>query len=176
MAQSVKIKGLKQLLDKLDDYPKEMSKRVDDELSAGAFDIAGLARELAPTDEGRLKNSITAITDKDMHKEVVTNLFYAPYVEFGTGRKVQVPAGLESVAAEFKGPSGRGTFEQMVLSILAWGRRKGIIKGRNQMAQANGLAKRILRNGIKAQPFFFRSLDAFEPKIIENVRKALSWK
>lgn len=189
---SVRIRGLDHLVSRLNDYPAKMSKAVDRELSAGAIEVAGLGAELAPVDEGRLKQGQNAVTSEFLSKQVVNNVFYAPYVEFGTGRKTQVPAGLESVAAKFKGPAGRGNFEQMVDSLMGWVRRKGLAgtfstKTRRRTGSplrqaiqerqlAIFLAKRILRNGIRPQPFFFRALDALEPEIVKKVEEALSWK
>lgn len=43
------------------------------------------AKELCPTDTSRLKNSISHETDDDT-VYVGTNVEYAPYVEFGTGK------------------------------------------------------------------------------------------
>lgn len=48
--------------------------------------VANKAKVKAPIDEGPLRNSIAdAYRDNGMTGEAGTNLFYAPYVEFGTG-------------------------------------------------------------------------------------------
>lgn len=54
-----------------------------------ALEEIGLTAEkyavmLTPTDTGRLKNSITH-TVKDKTVYIGTNVFYAPYIEYGTG-------------------------------------------------------------------------------------------
>lgn len=176
MSSGVKIKGLDRLVRKLKEWPEEIAKDVDEELSIGAIQVAGLANELAPTGvTGQLGQRNVADTTTFLEKNVTNNLFYAPFVEFGTGKKVNIPAGLEDVAAKFKGPTNRGNFEQMVDSILYWAKKKGYIKGRNQRAQARFMSMKILKNGIRPRPFFFRALDALEPDIIKNVKRAIKW-
>lgn len=61
-----------------------------DEAVAKALETIGLvaeryAKEMCPTDTSRLKNSISHETDDDT-VYVGTNVEYAPYVEFGTGK------------------------------------------------------------------------------------------
>lgn len=61
-----------------------------DEAVAKALETIGLvaeryAKEMCPTDTGRLKNSISHQVDDDT-VYVGTNVEYAPYVEFGTGK------------------------------------------------------------------------------------------
>ena len=61
-----------------------------DEAVAKALETIGLvaeryAKELCPTDTSRLKNSISHQVD-DETVYVGTNVEYAPYVEFGTGK------------------------------------------------------------------------------------------
>ena len=61
-----------------------------DEAVAKALETIGrvaerYAKELCPTDTSRLKNSISHETDDDT-VYVGTNVEYAPYVEFGTGK------------------------------------------------------------------------------------------
>lgn len=61
-----------------------------DEAVAKALETIGrvaerYAKEICPTDTSRLKNSISHETDDDT-VYVGTNVEYAPYVEFGTGK------------------------------------------------------------------------------------------
>ena len=61
-----------------------------DEAAAKALETIGLvaeryAKEMCPTDTSRLKNSISHQVDDDT-VYVGTNVEYAPYVEFGTGK------------------------------------------------------------------------------------------
>ena len=64
--------------------------QVKDEAVVKALETIGLvaeryAKELCPTDTSRLKNSISHQVD-DETVYVGTNVEYAPYVEFGTGK------------------------------------------------------------------------------------------
>jgi HK97 gp10 family phage protein len=71
-----------------------------------ARDIELKAKTLAPTDLGKLGQSIRAekVTAKRW-KIVAGGLIapYAPFVEFGTGRMVQVPEEWKEIAIKFKG-------------------------------------------------------------------------
>jgi hypothetical protein len=58
------------------------------------------------TDNGTLLGSIQLVSvlkDKRILYTVGSRLKYAPYVEFGTGGTVNVPAGYEDFAIQFKG-------------------------------------------------------------------------
>lgn len=57
-------------------------------------------------DTGTLKNSAKVegkATSSNLNVGVGVFAKYAPYLEFGTGTKVDVPAGLENYAIQFKG-------------------------------------------------------------------------
>lgn len=56
----------------------------------------------APTDLGVLRNSINGEVD-GLNGVVGSTVKYSPYIEFGTGGLVDVPAGLEDYAMKFKG-------------------------------------------------------------------------
>jgi hypothetical protein len=54
-----------------------------------------------------------------------SKLSYAPYIEFGTGGKVTIPAGYEQFASQFKGSKG-GTFAQLLKApLIEWVKSKG---------------------------------------------------
>lgn len=57
---------------------------------------------LAPVDLAFLKSSINGEVE-GLNGIVGTPIKYAPYMEFGTGGLVDVPAGLEDYASRFKG-------------------------------------------------------------------------
>ena len=60
------------------------------------------AISMAPVDLGILRSSINGEVD-GLNGVVGTPITYAPYMEFGTGGLVDVPAGLEDYAIKFKG-------------------------------------------------------------------------
>lgn len=99
----IKLQGLSALTKKLKKLEDAVSTELDAELRAGAITIASTARTIAPRHEGRLGNSVTPNTSEYLFKTVTTNVFYAPYMEFGTGKKVRIPPGLEQIAARAKG-------------------------------------------------------------------------
>lgn len=175
--------GLEKVIGKLNSLPKDIQRDVDNVLAEGANDVVNLSRQLTPVDEGRLRNGTTAAKLGEAAYEISNNVFYAPYIEFGTGKKVQVPPGYESIAAEAKNLPKRGNFKDFVRNIYAWMLRKGILnktqsagKRVDNMSAAYYLARRILANGIKPQPFFFKAWEAYKPKILADVQKAVNKK
>ena len=59
------------------------------------------------TDKSGLVNSISSKPIASILWKVVAAMPYAAFVEFGTGRKVKVPKGLENYAMQFKGKGVR---------------------------------------------------------------------
>jgi len=107
---------------------------------------------------GQLRLSIakTEATMQVNRSLIFSNAPYSAYVEFGTGTKVKIPAGFESLAAQFRGKGG-GTFDQLLDNIKDWCRRKGIDE-----KLAYPIAVSIVKTGIKPQPYFI-------PAYLQNV-------
>lgn len=83
---SVRIEGLDEVLDALNEL--EDVDAIKDALGTACALVERSAKEKAPKGTGELRRSITSKVeaDEDGYKGVVyTPLFYAPYVEFGTG-------------------------------------------------------------------------------------------
>jgi HK97 gp10 family phage protein len=103
---SFKIEGLDALIKRLGKLSPEIAKEVAMEVNASALAIQSKARKDVVVDNGILRNSIQL---KEVNKgdkiiyTVGSALKYAPYVEFGTGGTVNVPAGYEDFAMQFKG-------------------------------------------------------------------------
>ena len=97
------------LLDKKLTKLKYLSKQdFSNELGKTAFDIVGAAKRSAPADTGNLRNEIGLQKVGANYIEVFSKAPYSPYVEFGTGRRVNLDDMLElgippSYAAQFKG-------------------------------------------------------------------------
>ena len=98
---------LSKLNKKLDKLRAFESQKVSNELGKTGMEIVRLAKRAVPTDKGTLKQSISAHrSGKSVN--VIAAAHYAPYVEFGTGGRVNlddmqqlgIPA---SYAAQFKG-------------------------------------------------------------------------
>ena len=98
-------KGLKELLLGLDKVSDNVVKELDLEMDASAKKIARDAKRNAPKDLGDLVNAISDAKIRKLDYEIVANKYFAPFVEFGTGTKVDVPPGLEEYAMQFyRGP------------------------------------------------------------------------
>ena len=103
---SFRIEGLDALIKRMGKLAPEIAKEVAMEVNASALAIQSKARRDVVVDNGILRNSIQLkevnTGDKIMYT-VGSRLRYAPYVEFGTGGTVSVPAGYEDFAIQFKG-------------------------------------------------------------------------
>lgn len=101
-----RIEGLDALIKRIGKLAPEIAKEVAMEVNASALAIQSKARRNVVVDNGMLRNSIQL---KEINKgdkiiyTVGSRLRYAPYVEFGTGGLVSVPAGYEDFAIQFKG-------------------------------------------------------------------------
>lgn len=156
-----------ELLARLRAAPQKITAVVSAELQDGAQAIEAEAKQRAPGDQGFLRNMITSIKLDPLNWEVVSGAAYSPYVEFGTGAKVDIPAGLEEYAATFKGagaPSNLSAKE----AIFAWCERKGIDKSAWYAIYIS-----VMANGIYPHPFFFPAANRITPIIIDRVNKAL---
>jgi len=106
---SFKIEGLDALINRLGKLSPKIAKEVAMEVNASALAIQRNAKRAVTVDNGTLRNSIQLKEVNTGSKIVYTvgsALKYAPYVEFGTGGLVNVPAGYESFAIQFKGTKG----------------------------------------------------------------------
>lgn len=98
---------LNKLKNKLDKMRTFESKTLSNELGKTGMEIVRLAKRSSPVDNGALKQSISAQrSGKSIN--VVAAAHYAPYVEFGTGGRVNLTDMTElgippSYAAQFKG-------------------------------------------------------------------------
>jgi len=117
---------------------------------------------------GDLISSIKTIKAKkdDLVSITYSEVDYAPYVEFGTKTKVDIPAGLESYASQFKGKSGG--FDQLVKNISAWANNRGI-----PQENVKFIAMKIAKFGVKAQPFLFPAWESERPKFEQAVKELL---
>lgn len=84
------------------DFAKKYKDEYVEILNETIQNIETEATSLAPVDLGILKSSINGEVN-GLNGIVGTPVKYAPYMEFGTGGLVDVPAGLEDYASMFKG-------------------------------------------------------------------------
>jgi len=84
------------------DFAKKYKEEYIDLLNEAIQNIETEATSLAPVDLGILKSSINGEVE-GLNGIVGSTVRYSPYIEFGTGGLVDVPAGLEDYAIKFKG-------------------------------------------------------------------------
>lgn len=171
---SIQIAGMDSLLAKFKALPQQLNAAVAAEIQDGAQAIAAEAKQRAPGDQGFLRNQIAALKVSDMTWKVVSGADYSAFVEFGTLEKVEIPAGLEEFASQFKGDFASGTYGggsnlTAKEAIFAWCERQGIDKELWYPIYIS-----IMTHGIAARPFFFPAAFRNEPIIIDRVKKALA--
>lgn len=181
MSSSITIKGLDRLLKDIDKLPDKMIENIDKVTIGGALEIRAKAAAMAPSDEGNLRRSIVADVSRPLAKRVSVGAFYGPYMEFGTKKKVRIPAGYEQLAAQFKGRRG-GTFKELLERMELWAKRNKITfgaKGKNKYKRAAFLiARKIAIVGVKPQPFFIPAIEAVSDKIrqrVASIIKNIKW-
>lgn len=104
MAFGLNLAGIKEVETALKTIDKKLKQDVANEMNASALNIATNAKRLAPVDLGFLRNSIGIEPyPNGLTYDVEAKAKYAPYIEFGTGGLVNVPAGFEDLASRFKG-------------------------------------------------------------------------
>jgi len=191
MAFGIDISGIPRLEKRLKEIEDSVSTKLAEEISASALKIEKQAKRNAPVNMGTLRQSIHATSKDKLTHYVEVGASYGAYVEFGTGGKVSIPVGYEQYAASFKGKKGGG-LEDMIQALTLWVKRKGLAgtysvksqrrlggKGVQQsqdMKLARFLAIKILRNGIKAQPYLIPAFELEKPKLIEKLKKILNAK
>jgi HK97 gp10 family phage protein len=166
----LKLEGNKALLKNLDKLNKGTKTIIGQEIDESVRRIERDADARAPKDTSFLRNSIRGEFDKNTLKgQVEAGMEYAAFVEFGTGSKVKVPAGLESYANEFRGrklsSQGKASFKK---NLEAWMKRKGIDE-----KYLFPIMMKILRVGVEPKPFLFPAFHAEAPKLVERIKRAI---
>ena len=107
MSNVIRLEGFKELQGKLKRLPSDLKKTADAYVQLAAQDWEGRAKRAAPVQVGNiggnLQGNINSAKKGEMIAEVTSGAFYSPYVEWGTGTRVKVPAELQSYAIQFKG-------------------------------------------------------------------------
>ena len=100
---SFQVQGLTKLLRRVKKLEQEIQDRVDADIEQFVQDVNEEQIRKAPTDLGPLRVGNSFRNPKPLEWELFNAVLYAPYVEFGTGKLVQVPAELQDYAIQFKG-------------------------------------------------------------------------
>jgi hypothetical protein len=190
----VKFEGYDEYLAKLKAAPQELKEEIDGAVGEAAqLFVKGAKRDLVSQGGDRgssgLSGAINFDKVKDMSFNVFAAKFYAPYVEFGTKKKVSIEPGFEAEAAAAKGLPKRGGELKFFDTIRAWVKRKGIgatysvatrRKNRQSKKELDSIAfliaRSILINGISPKPFFFKQYRPVKSMLISRVKNILGIK
>lgn len=164
---------------------KDVQANVANEIRASAMEFEQLAKRNAANnggDQGGLQKSIGHRQIDAFNYEVFAGISYAPFIEFGTKKKVKVEPGFEDVAAQFKGQKGTGTLS-LIDAITKWVKRKGIgatysIKTRRKVRQSKkqidsvafAIATSIYLNGISPKPFFYKNVAPVRNNLLTRIK------
>lgn len=161
----IEIKGLDRLQNTVANLKNAALIDVDLEMLLAAVEIQEQAirniRANGANDQGLLMASMVLVQDREHRRYQTGNTaYYSPYIEFGTGAKVNVPAEWKDYASQFMGPAGHGTFDDFVNNLIDWMKRKGIVPdtGTNWDDYdhfAFMVALKILHNGLAPHPFLY---------------------
>jgi HK97 gp10 family phage protein len=161
----IEVKGLKELKKKFGSIPKDVADEVDAAMAVAANDFENRAASAAPVNLGQLKGAISSNRIKEMDWEVVSPLDYSAFVEFGTRTRVQVPADLQSYAAQFKSGGNKGDAKK---AIYEWCRLKGI-----EEKYWYPIYIKVMTVGINPHPFFFIQRGPVYKQLVKNCKEAI---
>lgn len=162
------IRGVREVISELQNFGKDIEKKINLEIEAIAIQVESDAKKMAPKNFGKLAQSISHSKVKDLVWKVTVNEVYGAYMEFGTGTKVKVPAEFAEIAKEFQGKKSKGNWKDALESIKIWCKSKGI----DEKAAYPILAK-ILGAGVNPKPFLYPAYKKGEKDLILNLEKLL---
>lgn len=174
----IKLVGFDKVLNLIEQGDDLIIREVDGIMEAGSKFFVRNAKQAAQRfgDTGALAREIVYERRSLMNFSIVSGARYAGYVEFGTGSKFRSIPGFEDIAASIRGKTGL-SYKEGLDNIKGWVKRKGIrFNGMTQQQTAFLIFRSILRNGIKAQPYFFKNMGPTRAQIekdLGNVEKAL---
>lgn len=185
----IELGGFNEVLKMFKTLPQDVQDITDAEIEEGLREFVILAQRDAPVDQSRLKSSIAYKSLGIGSYEVFAQSAYAAYMEFGTKGNYRPVPGAEEIAAKFRG-KGEGSFKDMVRAIIEWVRRKGIagrysVKTRRRVgskakqqsenaAAAWPIIMSIMKNGVKAHPYFFKQQGIVVPKMMNRINQAIA--
>lgn len=166
MSFTLDIKGIDGVTERLAVASEEKFKEVDAEIGASIKEMELGAKRDAPKDQGILVNEISSFQERPLVWQLVSAASYSAFVEFGTKSHVVIPPGLEAEAARFRGQAGGSLGAKQ--AIFNWCDRHGIDK-RIRYA----IFIKIMTQGIRPHPFFFKQLDREKPNLINRLQQIL---
>ena len=159
------VKGINETIKELRKFGKDAEILIDAETEAIAFQIENDAKNLAPKNFGKLAQSISNSKVKMSNYKVTVNEKYGAYMEFGTGKKVNIPAEFKDMANSFKNQKS-GSFKDGLEAIKIWCKAKGIDE-----KAAYPIFAKILGAGINPQPFLYPSWIKGKKDYLNNLSK-----
>ena len=164
------ITGVNEILAKLN--VKAMEQDIQLALNDFGLRVVQQAKTLTPKDEGYLARSIN-FTSETLSVTINVNVDYGAYIEFGTRKFAAayvstLPSQWQQFAQQFRG-SQPGSFGEFVQRIMAWVKRKGIPE-----EAAYPIVLKILREGIKPQPFLYPAFTNQTPVLIKDLENLLT--
>lgn len=167
MGVTINLQGINKVLGDINALPAKLKPEIKGELEEASRRFVAQAKRDAPGDQGLLRGEISYQPTGDLQFEVVSATNYAGFIEFGTRTRVQVPAGLEAVAAELRngGTASSLTAKQ---AIYDWCKRKGIAP-----RLWFPIYRSVMTKGIKAHPYFFKQIEDIQPRLIQNIKRVI---
>ena len=193
MAVKIEVKGLDAAVKRVSDELKRLENGLQAEMENWGTEVATVAKRLAPVDENHLRGSIEA-KKLPLNVSVTVGVDYAAYLEFGTRKFAAsyvagLPSDWQAFAAQYKGKSTGGTFDEFVMRLVRWVHRKGItgtysVKTQKRTGNAVNIANedksvaymialKILREGIKPHPYLYPAYKQETPKLLDRVKNIL---
>jgi len=189
----LELEGVDESFAKLDS--KELIVAIQKELSIFGEATVADAKQLAPVDEGRLRNSIQYQQVSPLAIEIMVNVDYAAYVEFGTRKFASayvstLPADWQAFAQTFKGTGTGGSFEDFVLKLVKWVQHKGIGQtfnvathkrdkiggqshGTTDYATAYQIARWIVIMGVRPHPYLYPAFQKNKVIFLNKLKELL---
>jgi len=191
---NIKVEGLNTTLLLLKANEKKIEKIVQNELNAFGKSTVADAKNNAPVDEGTLRSAIS-FAKGDMEVTISVNVDYAAYVEFGTRSFAQsyvssLPSDWQTFASQYRGSAGGGSFEDFVMRIFEWVKRKKIgatynistrrrdrvgkqTAAQTMEADAYAIALYIIRKGIRPHPYLIPAVEKNRVELIKQLKAQL---
>lgn len=197
---NINISGEDNIRNNLQKIKGEVQKKVQDALNTFGEHTVADAKTNAPVDEGHLRSSISYDSGV-LEVEVVVAANYAAYLEFGTRKFAaayvsSLPQEWQTFANQFKGGGG-GTFAELVQRLTDWVHRKGLGSGFGGNIGVTGtysiktgkrtggkkrqqeedkqaayvIALKILREGIRPQPFLFPAVEKNRIALLNELKE-----
>lgn len=106
---SPKVRGVPQLLNRLNKFGLDGRRLATAITNQTADNITNKAKVRCPVDLGQLRQSIGHTTARITYNRslIFATAGHAPYQNFGTGGLINIPKGMEELAAQFKGKGER---------------------------------------------------------------------